>query len=170
MKIISFVAGAALFPIAGLANAQSLSKVDQNFVNKAAMGGAAEVATGQIAVQQGDSEGVKQFGQMMVTDHTKANDQLKQIASSKGITIPDADPKADKETAKLSKLSGPAFDKKYVKMEIKDHASTIKLFQKEADKGSDPDLKKFASDTLPTLQTHADKANQLASMSGSSSQ
>jgi putative membrane protein len=169
MKIVTFMAGAALMAIAGAAGAESLSKSDQTFVNKAAMGGMAEVATGQIAAQQGATDGVKQFGQMMVTDHTKANDQLKQIASTKGITIPDSDPKADKETAKLSKASGTDFDDKYIKTEIKDHKATVKLFQKEADSGKDPDLKKFASDTLPTLQMHLASVEKLAS-SGSGQQ
>jgi putative membrane protein len=169
MRITGFLAGAALMSLAGLASAQSLSKSDRHFVHMAAMGGMAEVATGQLAAQQASDEQVKQFGQMMVTDHSKANDQLKQIASSKGVTIPDSDPKADKETGKLSKLSGAAFDRKYVKMEVKDHAQTIKLFQKEADSGSDPDLKKFAADTLPILQGHADKANQLESNMGGKS-
>jgi putative membrane protein len=172
MSTVKYATIAALLAtgcLSGLAQAQSLSKADQHFVHKAAMGGMAEVAAGQLASQRGSSDQVKQFGQMMVTDHTKANDQLKQIASSKGVVIPDSDPKADKETAKLSKLSGGQFDATYAKMERKDHAATIKLFQKEADKGQDPDLKKFAADTLPTLEAHDEAAKKLAS-SGSSQQ
>jgi putative membrane protein len=165
MKYAILLATAAMLSSV-TANAQSVSKADKKFVDKAAMGGMAEVATGQLAAQQASNDQVKQFGQMMVTDHGKANDQLKQIASAKNIAIPASDPKSDKEMAKLQGKTGPAFDKAYVKTEVKDHAATIKLFQKEADNGSAPDLKKFASDTLPTLQMHADKAGQLASAMG----
>jgi putative membrane protein len=165
MKYAILLATAAMLSTVA-ANAQSVSKADKKFVDKAAMGGMAEVATGQLASQQASNDQIKQFGQMMVTDHSKANDQLKQIASAKGIAIPASDPKSDKEMAKLQGKTGPAFDKAYVKTEVKDHTATIKLFQKEANNGSDPDLKKFASDTLPTLQMHADKAAQLASAMG----
>ena len=158
----------ALAPIIGIAHAEDLAKSDQAFVKKAAMGGMAEVEAGKIAAQKGSSDQVKQFGQMMVDDHGKANDQLKQIAASKGLTIADTDPKAEAETKQLSKLDGTAFDKKYAKMQVKDHDDTVKLFQKEASSGKDADLKKFASDTLPILQTHMNKANQLVSTTSGS--
>jgi putative membrane protein len=166
MKVLALFATAAFIAAAGAASAQSASKADQNFVKQAAMGGMAEVAAGQIAAQKGGNDQVKQFGQKMATDHTKANDQLKQIAMTEGLQIPDSDPKADKETRKLDGLSGDKFDKQYTKMQLKDHETTIKLFEKEANSGKDPQLKQFAAQTLPILQDHLQMAQQMASAVG----
>jgi putative membrane protein len=166
MKTFALLATVACMAAAAGASAQSVSKSDQAFVKKAALGGMAEVATGQVAAQKGDNDQVKQFGQKMVTDHTKANDQLKQIATAQSLPIPDSDPKADKETKKLDGLSGAKFDKAYAKMQLKDHETTVKLFEKEANSGKDPQLKQFAADTLPVLQGHMQMATQMAQAVG----
>jgi putative membrane protein len=166
MKKLALFATVACLAAAGAASAQSVSKADQRFVKQAALGGMAEVAAGQIAAQKGDNDQVKQFGQKMVDDHTKANDQLKQIATSQSLPIPDSDPKADKETSKLDGLSGAKFDKAYARMQLKDHEATIKLFEKEANSGKDPQLKQFAADTLPILQGHLQMAQQMAQAVG----
>ncbi len=167
MKTLALLATATLLAATGAASAQTtVSKADQHFVQQAAMGGMAEVAAGQIAADKGANPQVKQFGQQMVTDHGKANDQLKQIATSEGLTIPDADPKADKETARLNGLSGSKFDKQYTEMQLRDHEKTIKLFEKEANSGQDPQLKQFAQQTLPILQGHLQMAQQMAQAVG----
>jgi putative membrane protein len=166
MKTFALFATAAFIATAGLASAQSVSKADRAFVKKAAMGGMAEVAAGQIAADKGSNDQVKQFGQKMVADHTKANDQLKQIATAQSLPIPDSDPKADKETTKLNGLGGAKFDKVYARMQLSDHKATIKLFEKEANSGQDPQLKQFAADTLPILQGHMQMATQMAQAVG----
>jgi putative membrane protein len=128
---------------------------DHKFAMMAAMGGMAEVEMGRLAAQKGASDEVRQFGQRMVDDHTKANEELMRIASSKGMTLPTAvDPKHQAEMQKMSALSGEAFDRAYVKMMVKDHKKDVAEFQKEASRGADPDLKTFASTTLPTLKEH----------------
>lgn len=128
---------------------------DTKFAMMAAMGGMAEVGMGKLAAEKGASDEVRQFGQKMVDDHSKANQELMQIASSKGMTLPAAlDPKHQAETQKMAALSGEAFDKAYVKMMIKDHKKTVDEFQKESTRGADPELKAFATSTLPTLQEH----------------
>lgn len=128
---------------------------DTVFVDKAAMGGVAEVKLGQLAQQKGSSDQVKTFGQKMVDDHSKANDQLKAIATGKGMDVPaDMEPKAKAAMDKLSKLSGAAFDSAYMKMMVADHKEDIALFEKEAASGTDADLKAFAAKTLPTLHGH----------------
>ncbi len=139
-----------------------LSAADKMFVNKAAQGGMAEVELGQLAAQKGQSDDVKKFGQRMVDDHSKANDQLKQIAQQKGVQLPtdlDAKDKALKD--RLSGLSGAQFDHVYMRHMLQDHKMDVAEFQKEANSGSDPDVKNFASQTLPTLQSHLQEAQQV---------
>jgi putative membrane protein len=139
------------------------------FVNKAAQGGMAEVQLGQLAGQKGSSQAVKDFGQRMVTDHSQANDKLKGIASSKGIAIPTSlDAKDQALYDRLSGLSGPAFDKAYMRAMLKDHKTDIAEFQKESNSGHDQDIRSFASSTLPTLQEHLHMAQQTESKLGTS--
>jgi putative membrane protein len=128
---------------------------DHRFAMEAAMGGLMEVELGRLAAEKGASDEVRQFGQRMVDDHTKANQDLMQVASGKGMMLAAApDPKHQSETQKLSALSGERFDREYVKMMVKDHRKDVAEFQKEAARGADPDLKSFAARTLPTLQEH----------------
>jgi putative membrane protein len=135
---------------------------DKKFVKDAALGGLTEVELGKLAAQKAASEQVKQFGQKMVDDHTKANDQLKEVASKENISIPDSlDSKHQSRIEKLSKLSGPDFDKAYVKDQVKDHEKDVSEFKSEADNGSDPNIKQFAASTLPTLQQHLSMAKDL---------
>lgn len=128
---------------------------DHKFVMMAAMGGMAEVEMGRLAAQKGASDEVRQFGQRMVDDHSKANEELMRVASSKGMTPPTAlDAKHQAAMQKLSALSGEKFDKEYVKMMVGDHKKDVAEFQKEAGRGMDADIKAFAASTLPTLQEH----------------
>ena len=128
---------------------------DSKFVMNAAMGGMAEVEMGRLAAQKGASDEVRQFGQRMVDDHTKANEELMRVASSKAMTPPTAlDAKHQAAMQKLSALSGDKFDREYVKMMVGDHKKDVGEFQKEASRGMDSDIKAFASSTLPTLQEH----------------
>jgi len=128
---------------------------DSKFVMEAAMGGLAEVELGRLAAQKGASDEVRQFGQHMVDDHSKANEELMRVASSKGWTVSSAlDAKHRAEMQKLAALSGEKFDKEYVKMMLKDHKQDVAAFEKEAGGGMDADIKAFASSTLPTLREH----------------
>jgi putative membrane protein len=138
-----------------------LSAADKNFVMKAAQGGMAEVQLGQLAAQKGQSDEVKKFGQRMVDDHTKANDQLKSVAQQKGVQIPtDLDAKDKALQDKLSNMSGAEFDRMYMQHMVQDHKKDVAEFQKEANSGKDPDVKNFAQQTLPTLQDHLKMAQQ----------
>lgn len=135
---------------------------DKKFAKNAAVGGMTEVELGKLAVQKGSSDAVKQFGQKMIDDHTKANDQLKQIAGKEGIDIPQSlSSKQQSHVDKLAKLSGPAFDKAYMKDAVKDHEKDVNDFKSEAQYGSDPNIKLFASNTLPTLEQHLAAAKDL---------
>jgi putative membrane protein len=145
-------------------NTSTLSSSDQKFMMEAAMAGMEEVEIGKLAAQRGSTDAVKQFGQRMVDDHTKANQELMQIASTKGVTLPTAlDDKHQADVTKMSQLSGAEFDRAYLKESgVKDHRKALKLFQSEADKGKDADLKAFAAKTLPTIQEHLSMAEQMS--------
>jgi putative membrane protein len=123
-----------------------------------------EVAAGKLAAQRGLDQAVKEFGQKMVTDHTAANDQLKSLADSKQLLLPDA-LSADENAAlgRLESLNGIDFDKAYSQMMVKDHVEDISEFEKEVKKGQDPEVKSFAENTLPTLRHHLMLANRLGS-------
>jgi putative membrane protein len=140
-----------------------LSASDQSFVKKAAAGGMAEVELGKLATEKASSDDVKKFGQRMVEDHSKANDQLKQLASQKGVNLPsdlEAKDKALKD--RLSKLSGEQFDRAYMKNMVRDHTKDVAEFRKESKSAKDNDLKNFASQTLPTLEDHLKQAKSIA--------
>jgi putative membrane protein len=133
----------------------AMNSKDRDFLMDAAMGGLMEVELGRLAAQQGSSDAVKQFGQKMVDDHSQANTELMTLATSKGITLPTAiDEKHREQVTKLSAMSGADFDRAYAKMMLKDHEKDVSEFQKQSTKGTDPDVKAFASKTLPTLQQH----------------
>jgi putative membrane protein len=139
----------------GAASSKTLSSADKKFAMEAAQGGLAEVELGHLAAQKGQSDKVKQFGQRMVDDHSKANDQLKSLAGKDSLTLPTSiDGKDQALKDKLSGLSGADFDKTYMQAMVKDHHKDISEFQKEANSGSNADLKGFAAQTLPTLQEH----------------
>jgi len=140
-----------------------LSRTDKTFVEKASLGGMAEVQEGQLAQNQAQSAEVKAFGQHMVADHTAAGQKLKSIVDAEGVAAPSDLDKADqKQIDALQKKNGAGFDKQYVKDQLAAHKKTVALFQKEASSGSDPQLKQFASDTLPTLQHHLSDVEALA--------
>jgi putative membrane protein len=135
--------------------ADSTSAGDKTFVMKAAQGGMTEVQLGLLAADKGTSQDVKDFGAKMVTDHGKANDELKSIASSKGITLPDKlDAKHQAMVDKMKGLSGTAFDKAYVDAMVVAHKKDDSLFMKEASSGQDADIKAFAAKTDETVKMH----------------
>lgn len=152
--------------MSGLAIAQS-SSADNKFAREAATGGMEEVELGKIAVRNASNEKVKAFGQRMVDDHSKANDQLMMVASKNNITLPTSlDSKQKSEVDRLSALSGAGFDRAYMRDMVKDHEKDIAGFQKESSSGMNPDLKNFATTTLPILQMHLQMAKDTESALG----
>jgi putative membrane protein len=131
---------------------------DSEFAVEAASGGLLEVELGRMAQEKGKSQGVKDFGAMMVKDHSKANDELKTLATSKNIVLPSTPSEEhQKHINDLAKLSGAEFDKEYIKMMTDDHEKDVKLFKEAADDAKDADIKAFAAKTLPTLEQHLSK-------------
>ena len=151
---------------AGMGN---MSSSDHDFLMDAAIGGLMEVELGRVAAQQAASAAVKQFGQRMVDDHSAANTELMTLAQSKGITLPtELDTKHREQVTKLSGMSGAEFDRAYMNMMVSDHNKDVAAFEKESTKGGDPDLKAFATKTLPTLKEHQQMAKAIHGNQGGS--
>jgi len=140
---------------------------DASFFKHAAEGGIAEVDAGNLAQQKADAQNVKDFGAMMVKDHSAANEKLQSIAAAKGITLPTSASVGQMAAkAKLDVLSGSTFDKSYIKGQVRAHEQTVGLFRKEITSGQDPDAKAFAKDTLPTVRSHLKAIKAIAAQAG----
>lgn len=128
---------------------------DHSFAMKAAEGGMAEVELGNLAKDKASNDAVKSFGQKMVDDHTKANNELKDIAAKQNITLPTSlSAKDQAEKDRLSKLSGGTFDRAYMRYMVTDHRKDVAEFKHEANNGKNADLKAWAAKTVPTLEEH----------------
>jgi putative membrane protein len=146
------------------ADASMKSGADHMFVMEAAQGGMAEVALGRLAADKASNDRVKQFGQRMVADHSKANDELKALAQTKSISIPmDLDAKHKATQDRLSKLSGAAFDRAYIQEMVADHKKDVADFRKESQSGKDSEVKAWAAKTLPTLEEHSKMVQDISS-------
>ena len=140
---------------------------DQRFAQDAAINSMSEVELGKLALQKGSSDDIKQFGQKMVDEHTKTTERLKEVTQKEGIRIADAlDTKHQSRIEKLSKLSGEDFDKAYIKDQLKADESRVRDYRDEAQGGANPNVKAFASSTLPVLQQQLDLAKKLNKSAG----
>lgn len=139
-----------------VSNAASALTIDSpdDFMKTAAQGGMAEVEMGKIAAQKATDPEVKKFGQQMVTDHSKANAELKALAGKKNVTLPTDLGPHQSTVDELKGLSGADFDKAYVDAMVDDHETDVSAFQSQADKSADADVKAFAAKTLPVLKKH----------------
>jgi len=136
---------------------------DTNFMKKAAAGGLAEMELGQLAVQKASNEQVKQFGQRMIDDHSKANEQLKNLAAQEHVTLPTKPYLTDRQTRdRLEKLSGTEFNQAYMSDMLKDHKKDVAEFERESKTAKNPAVKSFAEQTLPVLREHLSQAEQIA--------
>ena len=149
-------------PAGGETSPNSLSSRDRTFVMQAGQLSMMEVELGRLAVQRGSSAGVKQYGQEMVEDHTRANQELMQLAMQKKVELPTE--MSTQNTAlidRLSGLSGKSFDTAYKQAMIDSHNQAIALFQAQSQQGQDPQLKAWATQKLPKLQAHLEMVNQM---------
>jgi len=139
-----------------------LARADRKFIEDAAEGGMMEVQVGQLAQSKATDPNVKNFGETLVKDHTKANNELVQLANSKHVELPAGPSHGERrDIEKMGKLSGQDFDKKFVAMGVKDHEKDIKKFEKASGKVKDPELKAWIDKTLPTLREHLAMAQKL---------
>ena len=143
-------------------SAFGLSKNETSFVSEAAGGNLAEIKLGQLAAEKATDPKVKDFGNRMVSDHQKANDDLKPIADANGVKWPNQPPQDAQATYdKLSKLTGSQFDHQFVAVMVKDHRKVAQLYQQESSQASDPKLKTYISSTLPVVRSHLKHAESI---------
>jgi predicted outer membrane protein len=150
----------------------------RNWVQDRLVGGMTEVKLGEMASQKAQSADVKAFGRMMVQDHTKAGEQLKQLASTGNITPPaDLDDDHRDKVERLSKLTGAEFDREYINQMVDDHEATVNALEDRLDKEGDDDnprytaktsddqfenqVNQWAAKTIPTVRKHLERAKQL---------
>jgi putative membrane protein len=164
MKSMLGAALAAALMIAGTAFAQEKTgapdKQGQKFLTEAIQGNLAEVEMGKLAQQKGQSEAVKSFGQMLVTDHGDALQKATALATAAGMTPPtQPNAKQKAEHDRMAKMSGGQFDREFGKMMVADHKKDIAEYEKAAKKNDD--VGKYAKDSLPVLQKHLKQAQSL---------
>jgi putative membrane protein len=150
--------------LTGMAAAQAArgSDSDRQFIRQAASSGMAEVQLGQLAMERAVSAEVKQFGQRMVDDHTKANKELLTLAQAKNIAVTkEVDPQHKAMADTLAMLQGAAFDREYMAGQVADHEEAVTLFTTAAKESQDAEVKAWAAQTLPTLQEHFRMARAL---------
>ena len=148
----------------GAALAQtSASDDDKHFVEAALKGGMTEVDLGKLAADKGASADVKQFGQKMVTDHTRLGDRMKTVAGQIGVTPPSMDTISGMgEEAKLKVLSGKSFDDAYISAMLKDHEDDLEAFKKEMASGTSPEVKRAARQGEAVVQEHLAMIRRIA--------
>jgi len=135
---------------------------DTEFAVAAADGSMFEVQLGQLALTKASSPKVKEFAQSMVDDHTKANEELKTLAQTKNITLPSTiSEEKQKDYDKLAEKSGADFDKAYSEFMVKDHKDDVDQFKKAAEKCEDAEIKSWAAEKLPVLESHLSMAETL---------
>ena len=137
--------------------AMKLSHGDKNFLEEATQAAKEEVAISQIAVTKAAHPQVKEFAQMMASDHEGAGTALSSLVTARGVAV---DAKRV-NVQRWEKKSAKEFDKDYMEKMVDDHEKAVKLYEKQSTKGEDPELMAFASKTLPTLQTHLAKAREI---------
>lgn len=158
---VGIITAAALAAIISAPLALAANTKADAFMQKAIEGNLAEIKVGQLAQQKGATEGTRNFGAVLVQDHSKANQQAMTTASSLGMTAPSA-PSAKEQAAyqHLASLSGSEFDKAFAKEMVKDHKKDIKLYSKEAKMSNDP-ASSYAQQVLPDLHKHLRLAESL---------
>lgn len=163
----ALAAGVFLSASAFAQTPEKLSPADMKFAREAAMGGMEEAELGKIAVKNGANDQVKQFGQRMIDDHSKAGEDLKAVAAKKSLTLPtELDAKHKAAVNRFAAMTGAEFDRAYMKDMVKDHESDVAEFRKESTGGSDKEIQGFASRTLPTLEDHLRMARDAAKAVG----
>jgi putative membrane protein len=149
------IATVAITLAAAPAMAQPIGPADKTFATKAAAGGEAEVQLGQLARKNAEAPQVREFGERMVSDHTRANQALQEIGKQQEMTLPTVPDAANRATLeRLANLNGRAFDSAYMHDMVQDHETDIADFRREAETGRDPALKAFAQEYLPMLEQH----------------
>jgi len=150
-------------PPPAVAPGVQVNQQDRDFVAKAARAGRAEIEMGRLAMRTATDPAVREFGRWMVTDHTAVNEALERLGGRLGITPPGGIAAEDQAALQqLERLSGRAFDQRYVALQLQDHRQAVALFQHEAEAGEQPVLKAVTEHSLPMLREHLAEAEELS--------
>lgn len=161
-NLLSFVCGSALCALPLTLSAASASKQDAAFMKMAAEADMMSAHLGQMAEDSASNSAVKDLGKKLVQDHTMNYRELTQLASKTAESIPTAiERRDDREITLLDRTKGKQFDRAFLTYEVADHESLVKAFRQEAEHGQDPDVKAFASQSLPTVEGHLHQAEDL---------
>ena len=139
----------------------AMAATSNSFVDNAAEGGITEIEAGKLALQKSSSADVKTFAQHMVTEHTKANQELATLAKKLDIEVPDDAALTDKAKKAILEMRDESFDEAYANNQVAAHEKTVELFKKESMSSDNAELKAFATKTLPTLEAHLKAAKDL---------
>jgi putative membrane protein len=150
------------------ASAAGLSSSDTDFMKKAAQAGQMEIQASRLAQGKATNSSVKAFAEQMLKDHGAADADLKQLAGTKGVTLPASPAPSDqKKLESLGALNGQSFDRQYAdEIGVKAHNEAVSLFRKASTGANDPDVKAFAGKTLPTLEHHLEMAKSMVGAVG----
>ena len=164
-RFLSLVCCMALFSAPALAQKKPAGAAmsDQDFVNFAAQTDMVEANLGQLAQNSASAQPVKDYGQMLVTDHTADYKQLQTLAAQANVSVPDAIDAAHNKSdiTPFQKLKGKAFDTRYIHEMVAGHIKALALYKKEADDASNPAIKTYAQNAIPVLQKHLDDAKAI---------
>lgn len=163
VAIVSFAVFAPLLRSEQKDQKEAQKGQDATFVTKVSEGDLVEIELGKLAARNGSNAKVKEFGNLMVKDHTKCSEDLAAIAKKHGFTMATEISKEHKDMiAKLSKITGADFDRQYMQGQIKAHEEAVELFKTQASRGENADLKAFASKGLPEIEKHLRHAREIA--------
>lgn len=164
MRAVPKFTGLSMLLAAALFTTQAQAKSDEAFMKDAAHAGAAEIQASKLAVSKAKSADVKAFANSMIADHTKVADELKALAAKKNVKLPDEPSIGQKAELKLIDAGdNDKFDERYAKhFGVKAHEDTIKLFEEASREAKDPEVKAWATKTLPGLKHHLEMAQALS--------
>ena len=165
MQIKSMITGFCCFAFCcamAFAQGDAISKSDQDFLKMAAETDMTEAHLGQMAQEQASEQGVKDLGQMFIQDHTKDYQTVSQLATKAGATVPNGiDSAKIAPIRSLQHLKGKSFDRRFIQESISGHEKAIVAYKKESEQGENADIKAYATQTLPTLEAHLQKSQDL---------
>jgi putative membrane protein len=157
----------AAAPLWALAGTDSPPKTTASFLQHAAEGQQSEIDLGELAVQKAGNEQVKQFGSRMIEDHTKARQEVQQLASKSGVQLPSRPGGLHKDIKdQLSKLSGKEFDRAYITAMLREHTKEMKELEQQSLLEKNPEVRQWAAGAVPVVKEHLTKANTIASSLG----
>ncbi len=167
--ILAAICGCALSGAFASAQTANLSQSDKKFMDMAADANMSEAYLGKMAENKATEAKVKDFGQKLTRDHTKAYEELTVLANKTGAAIPKGiDVRRDRTVEELAGAKGSGFDQQFLREEVRDHKNALMEFKREAEHGHDSDVKAYASKMIPTLEQHLHIAESLVKSEGHS--